>query len=337
MINIESKINDANSFFKTLKNELGGTLTSNATEFTLQLDQKLGGGSVRSIILEEGISVFEFNLNLTQDIQITVDSLLETNVNFIYCSKGKLSHSFGIHDTVNSIETFQTSILSNITSARNTILFEKDIQIVATVISINTKYEYSTDSYWNTSLRNLFIAEQKKDYLYIGSYNLKIAESIKQLQSIQQKGLVRALLTKGIVNVILALEIDQHNRDKENTELAATTLTKTELLIIQDVIDYIDNAPALDHKIDNLVKMYGLSAAKFQEGFKLKHGLTVCEYIRSVRLRKSEELLTNTDLNISEIVYSIGFSNRSYFSKIFKEKFDCSPREYKKNKSAVSA
>jgi AraC-like DNA-binding protein len=41
-------------------------------------------------------------------------------------------------------------------------------------------------------------------------------------------------------------------------------------------------------------------------------------------------MLKNTDLNISQIVYSIGFSSRSYFSKIFKEKYDISPNKLKK-------
>ncbi len=337
MITIESKLADINSFFNILKNELGGTLTSNPTENTLHLDRTIGSGTIRSIILDEGISVLEFNLNVNQDIKLAIDALLGTYVNFIYCSKGKLSHSFGKEDTVNTIETFQTSILSNIASSRNTILVEKDVQMIATIISINTKYESSNQSYWNSNLRNMFIDQKTEDYLYIGSYNLKIAENIKQLQAIQQEGLVRALLTKGIVNIILALEIEQHKWDLENSNLAITTLTKSELMTIQDISENIENAPDLDYKIDELTKIYGLSAAKLQEGFKLQHGLTVCDYIRYVRLTKSEELMSTTNLNISEIVYSLGLTSRSYFSKIFKERFDCSPSEYKKNKLAVSA
>ena len=41
-------------------------------------------------------------------------------------------------------------------------------------------------------------------------------------------------------------------------------------------------------------------------------------------------MLKNTDLNISQIVYSIGFSSRSYFSKIFKEKYGITPNKFKK-------
>ena len=72
-----------------------------------------------------------------------------------------------------------------------------------------------------------------------------------------------------------------------------------------------------------------LSAAKLQEGFKALHDRTVADYIRNVRLEEAEHLLKTTDFNISEVVYSVGFLSRSYFSKIFKTKYRCSPKEYK--------
>ena len=337
MISIESKISDINSFFNILKNEIGGSLTSNSREYTFHLDQNIGNGSIRYINLEEGISVLELNLDVTQDIKLSIDTLLASHVNFIYCSKGKLSHSFDNFKSSSSIETFQTSILSNIVSPTNTVLVEKDVPTVATLITVDTNYDGNNKSHWVNSLRETFIDQQTDNFLYIGSYNLKIIESIKQLQSIKQEGLVRALLTKGIVNVILALEIEQHHYDIANSDLASTSLTRSDIEDIQDLTEYINNYPDLDHKIDKLTKKIGLSAAKIQEGFKLKHGLTVCEYIRYVRLTKSEELISTTDLNISEIVYSLGFSSRSYFSKIFRERFNCSPTDYKKNKLAVSA
>lgn len=337
MISITSKINDIQTLFKTLKTELGGSVTANATEYDLQLKQELGRGSVRAINLEEGVSVLELHLHVNEDIQFHIDSMVGTHVNFIYCSKGKLSHSFGTESNIHTIETFQTSILSNVVSGSNTICVEKDIPTVATIISVNTKHEGANTSYWMNSIKHLFIDQKAEDYLYIGSYNLKIADSIKQLQAITQEGLVRSLLTKGIVNVILALEIEQHNHDLENSDTAELSLTKSEIEAIEDLTEYINNYPDLDHRIDRLTKKVGLSAAKIQEGIKFKHGLTICEYIRSVRLTKSEEMISSTDLNISEIVYSLGFSSRSYFSKIFKERFNCSPTHYKKNKLAVSA
>ena len=67
-----------------------------------------------------------------------------------------------------------------------------------------------------------------------------------------------------------------------------------------------------------------------QDGFKFLYNRTVTEYIRHIRLESARDLLKTTDLNISQIVYTIGFSSRSYFSKIFREKYGITPNEFKK-------
>ncbi|TXD50076.1 helix-turn-helix domain-containing protein [Polaribacter sp. IC073] len=338
MITVNSKLNGLNIFFNNLQKEIGGTLNATPKEQFLTINNSIGTGTIRSISFEDGVSLLEFNITTNHDLQIDIDSKVGKHINFVYCSKGKISHSFQNNKTTNTIETFQTSILSNIVSEKNTITLFKGVATNTTIISINTAAKNGTSSEINSALKTTFITEKKADYIYLGSYNLKIAEHIKQLKAVKNEGLVRSLLLKGTVNLILALEIEQHKKDTSSTNTTANSLTKSELELIKDLTEYISNYPDLDHKINNLTRKTGLTAAKIQEGFKLMHGLTICEYIRSVRLKKSEELIINTDLSISEIVYSLGFSSRSYFSKRFKEKYNCSPRDYKKkNKIAASA
>ncbi|WP_323027282.1 AraC family transcriptional regulator [Gelidibacter japonicus] len=88
--------------------------------------------------------------------------------------------------------------------------------------------------------------------------------------------------------------------------------------------------PSENYNLDDISRNSGLSQAKLQEGFKFLYARTVSEYIRHVRLEAARDLMNSTDLNISQIVYTIGFTSRSYFSKIFKEKYDMTPHEFKK-------
>ena len=48
--------------------------------------------------------------------------------------------------------------------------------------------------------------------------------------------------------------------------------------------------------------------------FKSVRGLSANEFIRAYRIKKAALLLRETDLNVSEILYDIGFTNRSYFT-----------------------
>lgn len=53
-------------------------------------------------------------------------------------------------------------------------------------------------------------------------------------------------------------------------------------------------------------------------------------YLMDYRLRKACSLLSHTQLSITDIGTACGFDSSSYFGKVFREKFGCSPREYRR-------
>ena len=53
------------------------------------------------------------------------------------------------------------------------------------------------------------------------------------------------------------------------------------------------------------------------------------KYLNGYRLRKGVELLRDTEMNISEIAYSCGFSGASYFSELFRRDFGTTPTDYR--------
>ena len=75
-----------------------------------------------------------------------------------------------------------------------------------------------------------------------------------------------------------------------------------------------------------------LAYSRMQLYRKLKSitGLSANEFIRSYRLKKAASLLKETQMNITEILYEVGFTNRSYFTKCFKLKYEKTPKEYRK-------
>jgi AraC-like DNA-binding protein len=75
----------------------------------------------------------------------------------------------------------------------------------------------------------------------------------------------------------------------------------------------------------------GLNQKRIQKGFKRFFGLSVNKYIKNIRLSRAKELIETTDMSISEIVYAIGLNSRSYFSRIFVEKYGILPNNYRRN------
>ena len=58
-------------------------------------------------------------------------------------------------------------------------------------------------------------------------------------------------------------------------------------------------------------------------------GNTPSEFIRLIRLRRAEQLLRQSQLNVAEVSYAVGFNNPRYFSKYFREMYGMTPSQYK--------
>ncbi len=92
----------------------------------------------------------------------------------------------------------------------------------------------------------------------------------------------------------------------------------------------VENLMNSDFSVDNLCLELGISRSGLYAAVKNNASVTLGDYIRDIRLNKAAELLRTTPLSISEVVYQVGISSPSYFTRIFKARFGVSPSEYVK-------
>jgi AraC-like DNA-binding protein len=71
-----------------------------------------------------------------------------------------------------------------------------------------------------------------------------------------------------------------------------------------------------------------ISKTQLYRKVKALTGFTPHGLIKNLRLKKAAEMLCNTDLTVSEIIYETGFKNRTYFYRSFKELYGDSPLDY---------
>lgn len=93
---------------------------------------------------------------------------------------------------------------------------------------------------------------------------------------------------------------------------------------------YIDTNYAQDITLDSLAEITHINK------FYLAHSFTECigqspiSYLTERRLAACKELLSSSNLSVTQIATSAGFSSQSYFSQIFAKKIGMSPRQYRK-------
>ncbi len=89
--------------------------------------------------------------------------------------------------------------------------------------------------------------------------------------------------------------------------------------------------PGLD--IDSIAAQFGLSRSYFSKIFNGYFKSSFPEFLNDVRLKKAAELLSTTNMSVSEIGVKVGFSGNSYFTALFKKKYHISPTVYRKHNS----
>lgn len=85
-----------------------------------------------------------------------------------------------------------------------------------------------------------------------------------------------------------------------------------------------------------LAQSMAMSASTFYRKIKALTGLTINAFIRSIRLKRAAQMMRDSQLNVSEIAYQVGFNDLKYFRSCFKEQFAVNPSEYIQNQNIVS-
>ena len=87
------------------------------------------------------------------------------------------------------------------------------------------------------------------------------------------------------------------------------------------------NLNNFDFSVDDLANAMALSRAQLFRKLKQLAQMSPSAYIRFTRLQEAKRLLQdkNEDVNVTEVSYSVGFSNVSHFTRSFKKQFGMNP------------
>lgn len=97
-----------------------------------------------------------------------------------------------------------------------------------------------------------------------------------------------------------------------------------------DVIYYLQSCYNQKITVEKLAEEFHTNRTTLLNDFKKYTGKSISRYLIQLRLTMASTLLRDTDLSVDEICERTGFSDISYFSKVFKKKLFLTPSEYRK-------
>lgn len=94
--------------------------------------------------------------------------------------------------------------------------------------------------------------------------------------------------------------------------------------------DVIQNHLFSDFSMNELAKLAGLSLSTFKRSFQNIYNDTPANYLRTKKIERAIEFLSQSDYSVSEICFQIGFNDVSHFTKTFKKHTKLSPLSFRK-------
>ena len=96
--------------------------------------------------------------------------------------------------------------------------------------------------------------------------------------------------------------------------------------LIKEVEAHLDES---DYDLSTLATTLGISKSTLNRRVKLLTEMTPSDFLFQARMKRAGQLLKESSMSVSEIAYSVGFSDPKYFTRCFKKFFNCTPSNYK--------
>lgn len=120
----------------------------------------------------------------------------------------------------------------------------------------------------------------------------------------------------------------QNPRLIDGTEQSSLVTAATSLLM-----ENLANPPSPER----LAQQLGTNEKRLNDAFHEAFSLPVFAWLREQRLRLARQLLSQTDTPIADIAFHCGYSSPANFSTAFKERFECTPRDFRRRLGSQDA
>ncbi|MNR02679.1 HTH-type transcriptional regulator YesS [compost metagenome] len=96
------------------------------------------------------------------------------------------------------------------------------------------------------------------------------------------------------------------------------------------VMEYVESNFGADLSLDAISAKLGITGPYLSTYFKEKTGTNFSDYIFTVRMNKSIEMLRDTDMKVQEIASLVGYFTAASFNRVFKRHTGVTPSEFRR-------
>ena len=322
---------------KDLSEQFDVPVQEDAGELKIEIPSQIGVGMIRGTGFASGIGIISYHCTFFQDTEIHFVKNETHPLKFIFCSEGRVQHSFQEEkdEQHNTIHAYQNIIVSSWDNNGHILYFKANeptkvfsLEVIRKKFNQKETFRYKD---LDEPLRRVFMDESAaKRFFYQGNYSILAANIVEDIEKKLHTGFLRSVYLEAKALEMMVQQIQQYQDDQREDRLPQM-LRRSDVEKVKRAVDLVHTNMSENYSVEFLAKEVGTNVNKLQEGFKYMFSLTVSKYIQQVKLEAAKELLATGDYNISQVVELIGLNNRSYFSKIFRERYGVKPKYFLKS------
>jgi len=317
---------------KDIAHRMNTDYEEDSNEICMDVPEAFGTGNIKAVTFSHGVSFMNLDIRLKEDVHFLLNQSLVQPLEIIFNRESSFTHQFYGKEKQRTVRHLESAIFSCNSKHGNTVLLPANEPICFFNLEINRKlFEEKIVSFlpdMNSELEALFRDVNGINLFFHKShYSLDIAKCIEEALNCEHTGFTKSVFVEGKCYEILAHHLRQYISDITDPE--------GKKILRQETVEKVEKATEIIHaeleKTDNIIalaKRVGLNQNTLQNAFQHLYSTSVNKYIQTVRVEKGKKLLETTQLNITEVTYKIGINSRSYFSKLFKDRYSMTPKQY---------
>lgn len=314
--------------------DLGATFKEGVGASSLILDNEKGKGYINLFELFPGLVVRTYNLQLIDELVLSLTKYKYSPLYLIYCLEGSYSHSYNGENNERTISKGRNLISLTAEHEEHILKLPANVYLKISVIVLLREdikgNRLKLKGNIRTVMRDIVLKMEHGDsYRYISGLKNRIGRHAEILIENNRTDLAGKLITESATYATLAAQLDDH--DNSYGIEGKTNIRDADLETVIKLCSYISNNIHKPHTVKELSFKSGIYEKKLQEAFNFLFNQSVAESIKNMRLEKGKELLETSNIKIAHICDEIGINSHSYFSKIFYEKYGLTPQEYRES------
>ncbi|WP_097056365.1 helix-turn-helix transcriptional regulator [Salinimicrobium sediminis] len=331
-------LQDVNDFIPKLAAQFKIGYRCKLSEYTLFIPNSLGKGKITAINFYNGLGLYTFQCTFKEEVEMELRNVVINPVRLVHCLNGKVINSHtGLGEEI-EIGNHEHYFIAPKSGESHVMTFPANTEVELCYIEIDRIKFKKSLPFKLSEVEPLFYTlfgdvNALQGKYHSGKFSLKVSDIIREVFNCEETGFPRINFLRAKSLEILSYMLSRYRKEKDGD--VYQNLSRRDYKAVDRVSEHINQNLKNLETNPQLARMAGMNLNKLQRAFQTIYGQTLNEFIRDGRLSRALSLLSEGEKTISEIVEEIGLNSRSYFSKIFKNKYGVLPREIQKHESSM--